>query len=282
MSKSTVISLDQQLAVVTGGGAGIGLAHARALANAGARVAIVDLPASGTRTKSLAAELADELNSEGAHALAIDLDLSSVDAGREAIRTAQEYFASPVSILVNNAGVTSKTDFMDIKDQELSRLFGVHVFAYLGAIQECLGAMRDQNFGRVINTVSEVAFGSRFGDGGVTYAAAKAAVWSMTLTIASQYANTGVTVNAISPGALTGMSAQLLSEPGAQSIDLDPKYVAQVGVWLASDLAHDVNGKIVHVAGPNVREYIGMKRTNGTPLVQRITSECGFSTHLAV
>lgn len=266
---------NQRLAVVTGAGAGIGRAHARALAEAGAWVAVVDRPGNVGEVSS-AQLVADELSQSGVKAFAIELDLKTVEAGRQAIELAQAHADLPVSIVINNAGIAGKTNYLDVDDSEVDQLFGTHVFAYLGSIQACLPVMHAQKYGRIINTVSEVAFGSRFGDGGVVYAAAKAAVWSMTLNVANQCHGTGVTVNALSPGAKTGMSASLLESQGSGGIDLDPSYVAQVGVWLASDSSEDVNGKVIHVAGPNVREYVGMKRINGTELVQRISTECGF------
>jgi NAD(P)-dependent dehydrogenase (short-subunit alcohol dehydrogenase family) len=89
--------------------------------------------------------------------------------------------------------------------------------------------------------------------------------------MASEGAPLGITVNAVSPGALTRMNeAMFKNRPTA--LDLDPMHVARVVAWLVSDRAGDVNGKVIHAAGGHHREYV-MARHKDTPLMQRLPVE---------
>jgi len=123
-----------------------------------------------------------------------------------------------------------------------------------------------------VNTVSEVALDPRFA-GGLGYSAAKAAVWSATLSAARDGAAHGITVNAVSPGARTRMSEGVLDdgfrEGASDALDLGPEHVARVVAYLVSDAAADVTGRIVHAAGGAVREYT-TTRTSRSELVGRI------------
>jgi len=116
----------------------------------------------------------------------------------------------------------------------------------------------------------------------VVYGAAKAAIWSATLCIALDCADSGVTVNAISPGARTRMSADSIEAcPASAAMDLDPVHVARGVAYLASDEAGDINGRVIHVAGQNIREYLEIRRSGDTELVRRLISATGQSTPLA-
>jgi NAD(P)-dependent dehydrogenase (short-subunit alcohol dehydrogenase family) len=127
----------------------------------------------------------------------------------------------------------------------------------------------------VVNTVSEVAFDATRSGGRVGYAAAKAAVWSSTLTLAEAGRPHGITVNAVSPGAATRMNEAHFATTGQpDGLDLDPVHVARVVGWLVSDDACDVTGRVVHVAGGHHREY-RVRREADTGLVARIDAAVG-------
>jgi NAD(P)-dependent dehydrogenase (short-subunit alcohol dehydrogenase family) len=129
-----------------------------------------------------------------------------------------------------------------------------------------------QGYGRIVNTVSEAALDTRFA-GGVAYGAAKGAVWAATIAMAHEAAGSGVTVNAISPGARTRMN-DFMFDATPTTLDLRPEHVAAVVGWLVSEEASDVNGVVVHAAAGAVREY-AMTRSGDTALVARVTAAIG-------
>ena len=136
--------------------------------------------------------------------------------------------------------------------------------------------MRTRQWGRIVNTVSEVALDARLA-GSLGYGAAKAALWSATLTRGSRRSVNGITVNAISPGARTRMNEDLLDagfrgQPA--DVNLSPDHVARVVAYLVSDDAGDITGRIIHVAGRELREY-STTRTSRSELVARLRASLG-------
>jgi NAD(P)-dependent dehydrogenase (short-subunit alcohol dehydrogenase family) len=132
--------------------------------------------------------------------------------------------------------------------------------------------MRANGYGRIVNTVSEVALDTRFA-GPLGYGLAKAALWSATLSAAEEGRPYGITVNAISPGARTRMSAGALDhgfrEGASAELDLAPEHVAAAVAYLATPAAGDITGRVFHVAAGAVREYES-RRHAGTELAERI------------
>src|SRR5204863_4114748 len=115
--------------------------------------------------------------------------------------------------------------------------------AAVGTMSAAFADMRARGWGRIVNTVSEVALDARLA-GSLGYGAAKAALWSATLAAAAAGAAHGITVNAVSPGARTRMNADLLDtgfrEGRSATLDLDPTHVSDVVTYLASDAAGDI------------------------------------------
>jgi NAD(P)-dependent dehydrogenase (short-subunit alcohol dehydrogenase family) len=260
---------------VTGAGRGIGRAHALALARLGAAVVVNDIGArlDGTgRDESVAAVVADEITGSGGLASADTTDIASVAGGRSAVGTVLERYGR-IDILVNNAGFATGGGTVETPEESgLDALLAVHLLGALGTMSAAFPDMQGRRWGRIINTVSEVALDGRFA-GSLGYGAAKAALWSATLTAAVEGAPHGITVNAVSPGARTRLNEELLDAGfrvgTSAALDLDPHYVANVVGYMVSETAADVTGRIVHVAGPEIREY-STRRTSRSPLVQRI------------
>jgi NAD(P)-dependent dehydrogenase (short-subunit alcohol dehydrogenase family) len=268
-------SLEGRVAVVTGAGRGIGRAHAIELARRGADVVVNDLGAAldGSGVDPAPAEqVVAEIVAGGGRAVADRTDIASLDGGRAVVERALGEFGR-VDIVVNNAGFAGGGGTVAAPVvSEIDALLAVHLTGALGTMAAAFPDMAARGWGRMINTVSEVALDSRFA-GGLGYGIAKAAVWSATLAAAREWVGSGITVNAISPGARTRMNADLLDagfrEGASADLDLDPAHVARVAAFLASDDAADVTGRIVHVAGPAVREYT-TARSSRTDLVDRI------------
>jgi NAD(P)-dependent dehydrogenase (short-subunit alcohol dehydrogenase family) len=264
-----------RVALVTGGGRGLGRAHAVALGRAGAAVVVNDV-GRGTDgrgpAENVAGELARELVAVGVRAVADTSDISTFAGAAAAVATAVDAFGG-IDILVNNAGIVDGGRLADIEQAVLERVLAVHLTGTVGTVRAALPHMLGQGWGRIVNTVSEVALTPPAGGSGVAYGAAKAAVWSATLSMATELAGSGVTVNGISPGALTRMSREAVAaSPASRALDLDPAHVAAVVAYLCSDEAQDLSGHVVHVAGGHVREYPAVRRTRNSDLVRRLES----------
>jgi NAD(P)-dependent dehydrogenase (short-subunit alcohol dehydrogenase family) len=266
--------LSGRVALVTGGGRGIGRAHSLLLAERGAAVLVCDLGATldgSGRDTGVADAVVEEIRAAGGRAEASSRDISNFEGGAAAVQDARDAFGR-IDIVVNNAGVAGGAPIDEVDADRLEKVLAVNFYGTVGVTRAAWPHLRDQRWGRVINTVSEVALDTRIsaGAGGIGYGAAKAAVWSATITLAQEGRPYGITVNAISPGAFTRMNAAMFSAQGPPpGLDLDPRHVARVVAWLASDDAADVTGRVIHAAGGQHREYI-VARHRDTELVARV------------
>lgn len=266
-----------RVALVTGAGRGIGRAHALLLAERGAAVVVNDLGTNldGTGTDgSVAMEVVGEIEARGGRALADTTDVGSIAGGRRAVQAAIDGFGR-IDILINNAGfATGGGTVSDPDEATIRKLLDLHLFAALGTMNAAFPDMQARSWGRIVNTVSEVALDSRFA-GPLGYGLAKAALWSATLSASVEGAPHGITVNGISPGARTRMNEDLLDRGfrGGRSevLDLDPRHVARLAGYLVSEEAADITGRILHAAGGQVREY-RTTRSGRAELVPRLVS----------
>jgi len=245
--------LDPLAALVTGAGRGLGRAHALALAARGVAIVVNDLD------PAPAAAVVAEIEAAGGRAVADTTDIASREGGRAAVAASIAAFGR-IDVLVNNAGFA---------EGDLEALLDVHLRGPLGAMDAAIDDMRPRRWGRIVNTVSEVALDDRFA-GPVAYGAAKAALWSATLATAAAVRHEGITVNALSPGARTRLSEPVLT---ASTLDLAPEHVARVVAYLCSDEADDITGRVVHAAAGQIREYT-TTRSASTPLAERLTRSC--------
>ena len=265
-----VAHLAGRVAIVTGGGRGIGRAHAMRLARHGAAVLVNDL---GTtvggegQDRSPAVSVVAEITTAGGSAVADEGDVSSFAGAAAIVERALAAFGR-LDILVNNAGIATDAPIDDMTEELLLRHIGVHYVGTVGTCRAAVPHLRRQGYGRIVNTVSEAALDTRF-PGGVAYGGAKAAVWAATLAMSRQLLGTGVTVNAVSPGARTRMNEAMFAA-APPVLDLDPDHVAKVVAALVGEDSGAINGHVIHAAAGSIRDY-GVHRTAESPAVAWLT-----------
>ena len=183
--------MSARVALVTGGGRGIGAAAVSALASAGHSVAVGDL------LDDAAAESAAAARAEGASAVACRLDVTDGDSVREAFDRVTEELG-PIDVLVNCAGWDEFRSFLDTDEPFWRRVIAVNYEGCLRTTQAVLAGMAERQWGRVVNVSSDAA---RVGSAQeAVYAGAKAGVIAFTKTVAREFARSGVTANAVCPG----------------------------------------------------------------------------------
>jgi 3-oxoacyl-[acyl-carrier protein] reductase len=246
-----MFDLNGRVAVVTGGGQGVGAAVARALGSQGAAVAVNDLLPD--RTDALVRELT-QAGVRAAPAVADVTDLGSVEAMLEAVETA----LGPVDILVNNAGIPSTgmniKPFLDTTPQEWAPFIGLNLVGVLNCARAALPGMVTRGWGRMVTVVSEAA---RVGERNqAVYAASKAAAAGFSRSIAKEVARSGVTVNCIALGAIHDDARPWDPERVTRALRFYPvgrlgnaRDAAAAVAWLVSAEAEWVTGQTIGVSG---------------------------------
>ena len=190
------MSVSDKTAIVTGAGStrGIGRATAHTLAAAGWNIAILDLDEASA--KDAASEVAER---HGVQAVGIGCDVTD-ETSVESALAALDGSVPPVGALVNNAGITSPTPFLEVTGEEWDRIFAVNVRGAYNITRRVAPGMAERGFGRIVflASVSAERGGGVFG--GVAYSAAKAAQLGFTRALARELGPNGVTVNAVAPG----------------------------------------------------------------------------------
>ena len=240
---------ENQVAVVTGAGRGIGHAIAVRLAKEGARVASV------SRTEANAQKTADEINTARADAAkAYSVDVADQTAVQKA---AEQIFADfgRVDILVNNAGVTRDGLSMRMSMEDWDTVLNTNLKGAFNFIQAVMRPMIKQRSGRIIN-ISSIA-GLIGNAGQANYAASKAGLIGLTKTLARELASRGITVNAVAPGLIETDMTTVLSEEIRQNILKnvplgklgEPEDIAGAVAYLASAEAKYITGQVLTVDG---------------------------------
>ena len=243
------MKFENQVAVVTGAGRGIGHAIAVRLAKEGARIASV------SRTEANAQKTADEINStraDAAKAYAVDVaDQAAVQ------KVAAEIFEAfgRVDILVNNAGVTRDGLSMRMSMDDWDTVLNTNLKGAFNFTQAVMRPMIKQRSGRIIN-ISSIA-GLTGNAGQANYAASKAGLIGLTKTLARELASRGITVNAVAPGLIETDMTTVLSEEIRQSILQkvplgklgEPEDIAGAVAYLASPEAKYITGQVLTVDG---------------------------------
>jgi NAD(P)-dependent dehydrogenase (short-subunit alcohol dehydrogenase family) len=259
--------LKNRNAVVTGAGRGIGRAVALLLAQEGANVVVNDpgVNVDGTgHDAGPADQVADEIKSAGGNAVANYDDVSTAQGGENMVRQCVDAFGR-IDILINVAGILRDRMIFNMAEEEWDAVINVHLKGHFNTIKPASQLMRQQRYGRIVNFSS--ISGLRGNSGQANYGAAKAGIAGLTRVVARDLGRYGVTTNCIAPGAFTRMVAQVpdttrqlraargmgqQQSSANRPTEMTAEHVAPMTVWLCTDDAWNVNGKIFHVSGGTV------------------------------
>ena len=249
------LGYDGKVAIITGAGGGLGREHALLLASRGARVVVNDLGGSVTGEGGDAGPahtVAKEIEDAGGIAVADTNSVSTPEGGEAIVQTAIDNYGR-VDIVINNAGILRDKTFHNMTPEFLEPVLDVHLKGAFFVTRPAWIKMREQGYGRVINTSSNSGVLGNFGQS--NYGAAKMGLVGFTRVLAAEGAKYNIKVNAICPVARTRMTEELL---GPLAEKLDPKLVTPIVAWLAHE-GCPVSGEIYSAAGGRIaRFFIGL------------------------
>ena len=247
--------MERRTALVTGAAAGIGAACAKQLAQDGMAVGVLDL------NEESCAETVEAIRSAGGEAIALGADISDRDQVRAALAKLRDTFG-PITVLVNNAGVTDFTPFEELTDDKWDFIYRVNVKGIFIVTQEVLPDMKAAHWGRIVNISSSSAQ-----TGAVNmapYSSSKGAVVTMTRSLAQEFGPFGITVNNIPPGSVMNT---VMSEANRERFQIptqtlvanmpvrrlgEPEDIANACSWLCTEASGYVTGQTIGVNGGRV------------------------------
>ena len=264
--------LDRRVAIVTGAGGGIGREHALAFAAAGAKVVVNDLGVDldgGGGSSGPADKVVAEIKAAGGTAIANTDSVAGYESAGAIVNSAVAAFGS-VDILVNNASVFRDGPFETMTPDDFAAVVSVHLFGTFNMCKHAIPLMVEQGWGRIINTTSSTWHSAT---GLAAYAASKAGIVGLSLDLAAEYYRNGVTVNVLSPSALTEHRAVqgqkwidklqaaglmpdfIAAADGGPPAPQPPDHVPPIVVFLASAAGAQISGKVFDAVANQVGVY---------------------------
>ena len=240
------IDFDGRVAIVTGAGGGLGRSHALLLASRGAKVVVNDL--GGSRDGSgggsaMADTVVTEIAEAGGEAVANYDGVHTWEGGQSIVQSALDAFGR-VDVVVNNAGILRDTSFAKLDEAQLDLVVKVHLYGGFHVARAAWPHLKDQGYGRIVNTTSGSGLYGNFGQS--NYSAAKLGLVGLTRTLAIEGAKYGITSNVIAPIAMSRMTEDVM--PPALLERLEPDHVSPLVAYLASEVCTDT-GRIYSVGG---------------------------------
>lgn len=260
--------LQGKVALITGASGGQGAVEAKLFAAEGASVVLADIAHDAGEAR------AAELRADGARACYVPLDVRDEAAWRNALAQVREAFGA-LHVLVNNAGVVSRSAIMDTSDDEWRRVMDINLTGPLYGMRAAAPLMRDSEGGSIVNISSTAGL---LGYAGAAYVASKWGLRGLTKTAAMEFVDWGIRVNSVHPAQVVGTSIAANAAPAyrevtARVIPLGrgarPEEIAQVVLFLASDESSYVTGAEIAVDGgyssfalPRLREDLIREATS--------------------
>ncbi|MGJ0846243.1 3-oxoacyl-[acyl-carrier-protein] reductase [Tissierella praeacuta DSM 18095] len=243
------MSLKDKAALITGGSRGIGKEIALELARNGVHIGI-----SYVSNTEKANEVLEEIKSYGVNAIAVKANVSVEEEVFQMIKTIEEELGT-IDILVNNAGITKDNLLIRMKEQDWDEVMDVNLKGVFLCTKAVSRIMMKKRYGKIINITSVVGITGNVGQG--NYSASKAGVIGFTKSMARELASRGIRVNGIAPGFIeTDMTDVLkdeIKEAMLKTIPLNsfgnPKDIANLAVFLASESSDYITGQIINVDG---------------------------------
>ena len=247
-----------KVVIVTGSGGGIGRSHALYFGHMGAKVVVNDLGSARDgkgATHNMADQVVNEIKAAGGTAVANYDSVADVKGAENIVKTAVDNFGR-VDIVVNNAGILRDKTFLKMSDDMWDIVLAVHLKGTKNVTKAVAPLMKEQNYGRIINTTSMSGLLGNFGQ--TNYSAAKAGIYGFTRSLSMELERFNITVNNIAPVAKTRMTEDIDAVPD----EAKPEQITPMVVYLASDEASSINGRTFGVHGQLIFEYY-MDQTKG-------------------
>ena len=258
------ISFDDRVAIVTGAGGGLGRAHALELARRGALVVVNDLGGAvdGSGSSQTAAQkVVDEIVAAGGEAVASYDSVATPEGGEAIVQTALDAFGR-VDIVINNAGILRDKSFVNMEPDLLNPVVDVHLKGAFYVTRPAWKVMREQGYGRIVNTASAAGLFGNFGQS--NYGAAKMGLVGLTKVLGIEGAKYDIKVNAIAPMAGTRMTTGLVGDTAsaagevAEGDRFAPSWVAPAVAFLVHQDC-PVSGEVFSVGmGRVARVFVGV------------------------
>lgn len=263
------IDFTDRVVLVTGAGAGLGRSHALEFARRGATVVVNDLGGGlhgDGQSQSAADKVVDEIVAAGGKAVA---NYHSVEEGDWIVAQCQEQFGR-IDVVVNNAGIIRDKSFAKMSEDDWDLIYRVHLYGTYKVTHAAWPLMREQGFGRIVNTASPSGVYGNFGQ--ANYAAAKLGIYGLTRTLALEGAKYDIRLNAIAPYAASRMSASVNDSEEELTV-LKPALVTPLVIRLCADHSTET-GSLFEVGGGVIAKLRWQQSEGGAfPVDQPLTAE---------
>ncbi len=258
------IRFDNRVAIVTGAGGGLGRSHALLLASKGAKVVVNDLGGSFDGTgagTNMADKVVDEIKAAGGEAVASYDGVDNFSGAEKIVAKAIEAFGK-LDIVINNAGILRDVSFVKMSLEDWDKVLQVHLTGTMNVTKAAWGALRDNKFGRVVNTTSAAGLYGNFGQ--ANYAAAKLGIVGLGNTLAIEGAKYDIKVNTIAPIAKSRMTETVM--PPNVLEKLLPEYVSPLVAFLSSEACPSTGA--VYAVGGGYISRVAIVEAGGVSLKQ--------------